>query len=800
MFCFFSLSLEAKAQPNIEIFEYVVQEGDTCAAIAERLYGNRRRYDIIHAFNPGMGPPPHQLKPGQVLRLPRRPVEASAIPDARVTGTVRQVEAMQKPTSEWIQAREGLELYRGGRVHTAQKSAAEITFRDTSVLIMREESMVIIFGPSTQGTRQAGMQAQLESGALRTRLGELRGEGGNRIDVATPSSLASFQGGDAIVSVDTKGTTRISNHSSKARVQGALGRRRGPAVDLPPNTGSVVAQGQPPSPPRPLPNPPQWVDGPRKSLGISGYGGVIRGEWSHVDEVIAYHIEISRKPDGREVVFESTVPATITHFEAHGLQKGEYFVSLSTIDKDGLESRPSTLERFEILEAKLIAPYDTETQTQSLGGMDVPQAIPVLAGTILDLPAGVSCSQSGNQPTQAMGQVLVQPGLSLSCTFEDQTITLPQFSVRAIQTRAPGLDFGKPIVLKGGTRQTLQVEASIDGDLPPDLTIALPSPLKLLSASRQKNLFNIEIEAPSDATGEFTALWVIPSAPLQPLGSFTIALESVSSEPPPDSPMAPPPIPIHKAASPQPFGDGWSQVLNPSSLSLEEFEQEGLRASLAIGATIRPSRNEIVFYHFPEPRLVAGVHYTAPFGLGVGIRLPIDLAHEEGSRPLTWTRGHLDPFVSIRWTFLRRNPETPSLGLAVEMGAWIPTRATSDQSLSDVRLAPSLHFAYLLAPTFTLRSRQGMLLESNPSQALIWTSAFGMDWEPLALLNCGIEMNTLVGKEREGQLYAMALAPHFGVSISPIFVDFSFRFGLNEQGRDVFGSFGAALSLSLYLR
>ena len=61
----------APAAGTVETFEYTVRDGDTCAAIAKRFFGDAKRYDIIHQYNPGMGPTPHDLKAGRILILPK---------------------------------------------------------------------------------------------------------------------------------------------------------------------------------------------------------------------------------------------------------------------------------------------------------------------------------------------------------------------------------------------------------------------------------------------------------------------------------------------------------------------------------------------------------------------------------------------------------------------------------------------------------------------------------------------------------------------------------------------------------
>ncbi|MFT5357675.1 MAG: hypothetical protein ACI9KE_004912, partial [Polyangiales bacterium] len=109
--------LKAQEIPtDVETYEYTVQDGDTCAAIAGRVFGNRRRYDIIHLYNPNMGPPPHSLEPGSTLTLPR-----NTGPDARITAFRRQVQARQPSATDWRSASRGLGLFRGWRVNTLEE-------------------------------------------------------------------------------------------------------------------------------------------------------------------------------------------------------------------------------------------------------------------------------------------------------------------------------------------------------------------------------------------------------------------------------------------------------------------------------------------------------------------------------------------------------------------------------------------------------------------------------------------------------------------------------------------------------
>ena len=79
---------------------YTVRDGDTCGSIARRVYGNSRRYDLIHQHNPELGPMPHDLAPGTVLSLPDVRTRSGA--EATVTAARRQVRGQPPQAPDWV--------------------------------------------------------------------------------------------------------------------------------------------------------------------------------------------------------------------------------------------------------------------------------------------------------------------------------------------------------------------------------------------------------------------------------------------------------------------------------------------------------------------------------------------------------------------------------------------------------------------------------------------------------------------------------------------------------------------------
>ncbi len=398
--CTHPTALSAQAHPqtpsesrstNVELFNYRTQPGDTCSGIARRMFGNRQRYDVIHRYNE-LGPLPHRLHPGTILRLPRNALSESQDPEAEVASVRRRVQARAPVDSTWQKAKRGLDLFRGWRVNTLADSSAQLDFRDRSQLHLRQHTLVIIYGGTSASIRRPTREARLDRGTLRTRLGELR------LALSTPSANAKLRGGSAVMSVDDEGASRVSNHSGGAadlRASSSTnGRSRSTRASLVrPGFGSKVEQGGRPTPPQPLPDAPQWISKERAFPGLAGRGATASGSWSAVPKAARYRVELARGQNGEDLVAAVEVEKSVTQYEIHGLPEGDYFVSLSTIDLDGFESRPNRDQPIHIVNLQLIGPDAEEPLLFSPldpSAHDVPVER-VSPGTTILPPKGVHC-------------------------------------------------------------------------------------------------------------------------------------------------------------------------------------------------------------------------------------------------------------------------------------------------------------------------------------------------------------------------------------------------------------------------
>lgn len=513
------------ADSDVELFDYTVKKGDSCASISKRFFGDRKAYDRIHEHNPGMGPTPHDLVPGTVLKLPRE----KAKPDARVTASERRVEARAPKDSSWKTATQGFELFRGWRVSTLARAFAEVTFRDTSRIYMRENTLVIIYGGTEGASRRTSTTAKLDKGALRSRLGEL--SGGSSLEIEMPAATANLSGGTSLVTVDTEGTSRVANHGGgKASVRSG---KKGKAVSIPEHYGSKVRKGRAPEKPTPLPDTPTWAADNTKTFVIpDGSTATIEGEWGSVAAAETYRIEVGRVAQGGFVMSSVQVPKTATRFEVHGLPPGEYFATVAAVDDDKFESPPSRLYKTAVVSAPIFAPTgDTVSIPPPEKGKPM-APVKVLPGTRLEVPPGLTCGLGDAAPTTevvASGDGVQQ----VRCTDADGKPTggfaLDVVSVKV--ARASG-DAGGFAVRRTETTP-LELALSADAELPSKLAIAAPEGFEVGELRKTDSGWTVDVTAKADAPTPASFDLVVADTKV-PLARFEVAVVA------PGAPLEPP--------------------------------------------------------------------------------------------------------------------------------------------------------------------------------------------------------------------------------------------------------------------
>ena len=570
-----------------DLFDYVVQEGDSCIEIAKRILGKRRHYRAIHRHNPQLGPLPHRLTPGMVLRLPRRDRRAA---DAHLTGKNGNVQVRRPTTRDWDTARRGMELFRTWRVHSRARSTAEITFLDESSIRMRENTVVIIFGGSKRRARRQTATASLERGSLRARLRELnRG----KLVVTTPSAEAELTKGRSLVSVDEQGNSRIANHSGEAiavrgwragdrkrkkRKKRKRRRKRTRAVRVAARMGTKVAPGQAPSKPQPLPASPVWHGEEREFLGWKHRGGTIRGRWQPVAKAERYRVEIASDSAMDQLLARTLARPEVSGFEAHGLPPGTYYVRVATIDGDGFESPPSQVATMRVLELDIalpdgIEPVDgeraTDTRADDTALREVALSQPphkAMLGARVVSPSGLACgldvaSLSDNPTLDASGRQ------QLFCRRQDGAMLAPiAVEIAAVQVRT-SLPGGQELAPSGIARDrptVLEIPVVVEGFRVADVQVQSSQGLRVDAVERV-------------APGRYSVrVQPLPDAPEQ------VSLQLVSGSGASAVPLAR--IPLTVAPVPEPIPEVVAEQPSPSASVAARKRWSG---SLFTGVSLR---------------------------------------------------------------------------------------------------------------------------------------------------------------------------------------------------------------------
>ncbi len=426
-----------KAEANVTLYDYKVQPGDSCAGIAERELGSRKGYRTIHKYN-NLGPLPHKLKAGDVLRLPK----PNRTPDAILESRVGKVEYRKAAETIWGNAAKGMDIFRSWRVWSHKKSTAVLIFKDDSILSLRDDTVVVIYGPTAGDGKRKLVRAELETGSLRSRLAALE----SRLVVDTASSSVELSGGSSVISAsgETKRST-VSNHeggSVAVRQRKKRGTKKTPAVQVAAGKGTWVEAGKAPAPPRDLPPVPELRTAPQLQVALASTGVVLKGSWKPVMQASRYRVEVAIDPNVRIVVAAFEVTKDVTSFEAQGLKPGRYYVSVATIDDKGLESAPSPRQLTEIalLEHK---PLDGEASGK------------LAQGSQLLAPTSLTCSSSEAEPTSSVA-LLSAGRTTIVCTSADGVTSHPlELEVDGSQIALSNEDSGAANIIRGQTRGVL---------------------------------------------------------------------------------------------------------------------------------------------------------------------------------------------------------------------------------------------------------------------------------------------------------------------------------------------------------
>ena len=329
-----ALSLAGVATAAPGLVDYPVRPGDSCWSIAERFFGKGSLYKTVHRYN-NLGPMPHVLSKGQILRLPR----SATTPDANLVWLVREVRARGPSDALWRHAKRGMQLWRQYRVSTGDDAATAVAFADGSKLRVGDNALLVLYGTAhqtIQRLRQPRLTTvSLERGAVSGGLARLDQEA---LRIKTVASDVRLRSRNSHIAVDDQQSATISVFDGKADV-----RAQGAKVTLESGFGTTVAKGERPQPPRALPATPAWTGGKaRLYLVPAGGQAPLKVAWRRVRGASKYRIQLWRgKGDDARLLATRLAGRRQRAAFIATLAKGKYWAQIAALDRNGLKSAAS---------------------------------------------------------------------------------------------------------------------------------------------------------------------------------------------------------------------------------------------------------------------------------------------------------------------------------------------------------------------------------------------------------------------------------------------------------------------------
>jgi hypothetical protein len=269
---------------------------------------------------------------------------------AELTWAHNRVKSKSVEAIAWSSAEEGRLLYDRDAVQTLDNSAAEISFDQSNVLDMGENSLVIIKRLTHDPVhREKRSFMVLVDGDLRGTLAA-GGKDSLMLEIGTPGAMVRTKGGagagapvDFKVSINPDQTSTIAVYGGSAEVEAG-----GKTVLVGANQATVVGPDGRPIDPSTLPQP-VGLTAPRSGAAFA-YRDLppnVRFSWNKNDSATGYHLLLARDPYFREIVTDEKVQKN--RFRHGNLKSGSYFWKVSSM-ADSVEGLFSETGQFRVVQ------------------------------------------------------------------------------------------------------------------------------------------------------------------------------------------------------------------------------------------------------------------------------------------------------------------------------------------------------------------------------------------------------------------------------------------------------------------
>jgi hypothetical protein len=262
-----------------------------------------------------------------------------------IDGSVRVKKAQSQ---QWIRADYNTGLEKGDFVQTGSDGVARIIFADGTNYVLKPDSLIVVEesreDPVTKATRVA---VQVTSGAVDLSTGAF--------EVKGSTSQVSFQNAVANLAEDSRASVRNDPKQDVHELtmdQGSADVTRGSSsIRLGQYEQVTFKSGEPGLIRNKVLAPPSLVEPQNMALAVSKdpKTTAVRFAWSPVPGARGYHLEISPSGMFSNLAADKKVIGQ-TSAQISGLDEGTYYWVVSSIDAKGVESQPSTPNRFNLVQ------------------------------------------------------------------------------------------------------------------------------------------------------------------------------------------------------------------------------------------------------------------------------------------------------------------------------------------------------------------------------------------------------------------------------------------------------------------
>ncbi len=304
-----------------EDWAYRMHQGDTLSDLSQRFLKPEFTPEMLQVYNGIIKD--REIPVGTEIRVPIDWM-SQQLAGVEVRYAFGNAQLFRRGESESENISPGTVLGAGDRVTTAEKSAISLEFADGSHLLVGPESEVVFDALSIfEGQGMLDTRIRLQRGRVENRIKPI-GRPGSRYQIQTPAAVTVVRGTDFRVSVDAQSQqTRSEVTEGKVNVTGS-----GETVAVNAGEGSLIEQGQPPSPPRRL------LDAPDLSTLQPGYQLPMSAvEWQPLSGAVSYRVQLL--DENTSLLYSQLVDGP--RVELPDQPEGSYQLRVRAIDDAGFE-------------------------------------------------------------------------------------------------------------------------------------------------------------------------------------------------------------------------------------------------------------------------------------------------------------------------------------------------------------------------------------------------------------------------------------------------------------------------------